>query len=86
MTGKRAEAIAIIRELEDKYTRKEASGGHIAAVYAGLGDKDKAFEWLEKDFQVRNGRLAEIRWTIPLDPLRDDARFKDLLKRMNLPE
>jgi len=84
--GNRAEAIAIIKELEDKFARKEASGGHIAAVYAGLGDKDKAFEWLEKDFQVRNGRLAEIRWTIPLDPLRDDARYKDLLKRMNLPE
>jgi len=85
-TGKRAEAIAVVKELEDKYARKEAAGLYVAAVYAGLGDKDKAFEWLEKDFQVRNGKLAEIRWIIPLDPLRDDPRFKDLLKRMNLPE
>jgi len=85
-TGKRTEALAIIKELEEKYTRKEAIGQYIAAVYVGLGDKDKAFEWLEKDFQVRNGRLAEIRWAIPFESLRDDPRYKDLLKRMNLPE
>jgi eukaryotic-like serine/threonine-protein kinase len=85
-TGKRAEAIAVIKELEDKYARKEANGQYIAFVYAGLGEQDRAFEWLEKDFQARNGKLPEIRWQIPLESLRDDPRFKDLLKRMNLPE
>ena len=84
-TGKRAEAVAVIKELENKYARKEALGQHVAAVYVGLGEKDKAFEWLEKDFQVRNGKLPEIRWNIRFEPLRDDPRFKDLLKRMNLP-
>ncbi len=84
--GKRAEAIDKIKELEEKYTRKEAIGQYIAAVYVGLGDKDKAFEWLEKDFQARNGKLAEIRWQIQFEPLRDDPRYKDLLKRMGLPE
>lgn len=84
--GKRAEAIAIVKELEEKYTRKEAIGQHIAAVYVGLGERDKAFEWLEKDFQVRNGKLPEIRVSIRFEPLRDDPRFKDLLKRMNLPQ
>jgi len=84
--GKRAEAIAIVKELEEKYARKEAAGRNVAAVYAGLGEKDKAFEWLEKDFRVRNGKLPEIRWQIQFEPLRDDPRFKDLLKRMNLPE
>jgi eukaryotic-like serine/threonine-protein kinase len=85
-TGKRAEAIAVIKELEGKYERKEAIGQFIAAAYMGLGDKDKAFEWLEKDLQVRNGKLAEVRWQIQFEPLRDDPRFKDLLKRMGLPE
>ncbi|HZE72930.1 MAG TPA: FlgO family outer membrane protein [Pyrinomonadaceae bacterium] len=84
--GKRAEAIDKIKELEEKYTRKEAIGQYIAAVYVGLGDKDKAFEWLEKDFQARNGKLAEIRWQLQFEPLRDDPRFKDLLKRMGLPQ
>ncbi len=86
VVGKRAEAIDRIKELEEKYTRREAIGQYIAAVYVGLGDKDKAFEWLEKDFQARNGKLAEIRWQIQFEPLRDDPRFKDLIKRIGLPQ
>ena len=85
-TGKRTEALTIIRRLEDKYARKEAIGQYIAPVYAALGDKDKAFEWLERDFQARDGKLPEIRWQLQFESLRDDPRFKDLLKRMNLPE
>jgi serine/threonine protein kinase/Flp pilus assembly protein TadD len=85
-TGKRSEALAVIKELEAKYARKEAIGQYIAAVYASLGDKDKAFEWLEKDFQARNGKLVEVRWQLQSEALRDDPRYKDLLKRMGLPE
>jgi len=85
-TGKRAEAAAVIKELEAKYARKEAIGQYIAVVYTGLGDNDKAFEWLEKDFQIRNGKLTETRWWLQFDALRDDPKYKDLLKRMNLPE
>jgi len=85
-TGKRDEAVSVIKELEAKYALKEAIGQYLAVVYAELGDKDKAFEWLEKDFQTRNGKLAEIRWQIQFESLRDDPRYKDLLKRMGLPE
>lgn len=84
--GKRAEAKEKIKELEEKYIRKEAIGQYIATVYVGLGDKDKAFEWLEKDFQARNGKLLEIRWQIQFESILDDPRFKDLLKRIGLPE
>jgi len=84
-TGKRTEALTLIRRLEDNYARKQAIGQYIATVFAGLGDKDKAFEWLERDFQARDGKLPEIRWQLQFDSLRDDARYKDLLKRMNLP-
>ncbi len=86
VTGKRNEAYAIIKELEESYARKESSGRNIAMVYAGLGEKDKAFEWLEKDFQSRSGELAYIRWYMQFEPLRDDPRYKDLLQRMGLPE
>ena len=84
--GKRTQALAVIKELEDKYARKEAVGFDLATVYAGLGEKEKAFEWLEKDFQTRNDKLAAIRWTVTLDSVRDDPRFRDLLKRMSLPQ
>ncbi len=86
VTGKRPEALAIIKELEGKYARKEAIGQFIAFVYAGLGEKDMAFEWLEKDFQARNGKLTEMRWQLQFESIRDDPRFKDLLKRMGLPK
>jgi serine/threonine-protein kinase len=85
-TKKPAEAMKLIKELEEKYARKEAIGQYISPIYVGLGDKDKAFEWLEKDFQARNGKLVEIRWQLQFEPLRDDQRFKDLIKRMGLPQ
>jgi len=85
VTGKRVEATAIVKELEEKYARKESNGRYVASVYAGLGEKDKAFEWLEKDYQSK-ADLTWIRTDIPYESLRDDPRFKDLLRRMNLPE
>ncbi len=86
VTGKRAEANAIVKELEEMYARKESNGYYVAGVYAGLGDKDKAFEWLEKDMQTKSGNISNIRWAIPFESVRDDPRYKDLIKRMGLPE
>ena len=83
--GRRTEALAILKELEAKYERHEALGQDFAAVYAGLGDKDQAFAWLEKDFQARSGNLARTRWYVPIETLRSDARYADLLRRMGLP-
>jgi tetratricopeptide (TPR) repeat protein len=83
--GKRAEALSVAKELEGKYEQKRSSGQYVAAVYSGLGDKDKALEWLEKDFHDREP-LNQIRWDMVFEPLRADPRFKDLLRRMGLPE
>jgi eukaryotic-like serine/threonine-protein kinase len=85
VVGRRAEAFAIAGELEEKYAKKQAIGQFIAAVYAGLGDKDKVFEWLEKDFE-NDEDLAGIRWSPQFEIILGDPRCKDLLKRMNLPE
>lgn len=57
-----------------------------ASIYAALGDKDKAFAELEKAFQERDWFLPRLKVNPIFDNLRDDARFKDLLKRMNLPD
>ena len=86
MTGKRAEAIAIVKELEEKYARKEATGRYVAAVYAGLGDKDKAFEWLEKDFQIEGRFTVVSDGQSHLNLSATTRDIKDLLKRMDLPE
>ena len=52
--GNRSEALAIARELEAKFDKGDADGRDVAVVYAGLGDNDRVFEWLEKDFQSRS--------------------------------
>ncbi len=84
--GKRAEAeqqISMLRELANtRYVRPY----YIASIYAALDDKDKAFAELEKSFVERDCYIGRITVDPFMDPLRDDPRFKDLLKRMNLPE
>jgi hypothetical protein len=84
ISGNHAEALAVVKELEKKYEKREALAQDFAAVYAGLGEKDQAFAWLEKDFQGRSGLLAWIRWTPPFDSLRNDPRYADILRRMGL--
>lgn len=84
VSGQRVKALGIIKELKERFARQEARGYDIAAVYAGLGEKDQAFEWLEKDLQKHSGRLAGIRWHPPFESLRDDARFQNLLRAMGL--
>jgi len=61
-------------------------GVRIASVYLGLGEKDKAFEWLEKDFQAHRPTLIEMRLELEFRSVRSDQRYKDLLRRMGLPE
>jgi tetratricopeptide (TPR) repeat protein len=84
--GNRDEAVNIAKMLEEEFAKGQADGRDVAVVYAGLGDRNKVFEWLEKDFQKRNTSLVELRMEVPFAALRDDSRFKDLLKRMGLPE
>jgi serine/threonine protein kinase/Tfp pilus assembly protein PilF len=85
LTGKRTEAKAILKKMVEIYAKKKENGVYIAAVYAGLGEKDKAFEWLESEFQIK-GDLTRIRWELVFEPLRDDPRYKDLIRRMGLPD
>ncbi len=58
----------------------------VAQYYALLGDKDKAFQWLEKAYDTHNQGLASIKWNTVLNRLRSDPRYADLLKRIGLPE
>lgn len=62
----------------------EAPGLDVAAVYAGFGEKDQAFAWLEKSFQDHSTRLGRTRYETGFETLRSDPRFADLLRRMGL--
>jgi len=84
ITGKRDDALAILKELQGLYEKRLALAQDVAAVYAGLGEEDHAFTWLEKGFQDGAGQLGRTRWEPPYESLRTDARFADLLRRMGL--
>jgi len=84
--GRRTEALKYLSEVKARYDRKEADGKDVALIYLGLGEEDKVFEWLEKDFQARKGELLTTRWESTWEPVRKDPRYISLLKRMGLPE
>jgi len=83
--GRVNDARAIITELEGKFANKTADGRDVAEVYVGLGDNDRAFEWLERSFGYRSFSLSTIRIEPLLDPLHDDPRWKDLARRIGIP-
>ena len=58
----------------------------IAEVYAWRGEKDSAFEWAEHAYQQRDDGITWLKINIDFRSLRDDPRYKALLKKMNLPE
>jgi TolB-like protein/Tfp pilus assembly protein PilF len=85
--GRRAKAKEIVDELQRRSRTKYVSPYMIATIYAGLGDKDKAFEFLEKAYQERSSDLPYfVRSDLRVDHLRSDPRFENLLKRMNFPK
>jgi TolB-like protein/DNA-binding winged helix-turn-helix (wHTH) protein/tetratricopeptide (TPR) repeat protein len=60
--------------------------GWVAEVYAGLGENDESFRWLERAYTDRDAWLALLKVWPPFDGLRSDPRFDDLLRRMKFPE
>jgi TolB-like protein len=84
--GKKAEAQKVLEELKGLSKWRYVSAYNIACVYAGLGDKDQTLEWLERAYQERTFYMPVLKTDPVFDTVRGDPRFKDLLKRMNLPE
>jgi len=62
------------------------SAYEIAAMYADLGDKDKAFQWLDTAYQERDWLLMGLTADYPFDSLRSDPRFAELVKKVGLPQ
>jgi tetratricopeptide (TPR) repeat protein len=85
MAGRKAEAQKVLDQLIALSKQRYVAPKNVALVYAALGEKDKAFEWLEKSFQDHSVCVALGVKSFPgFDPLRSDPRFADLLRRMNL--
>jgi hypothetical protein len=57
-----------------------------ALVYTGLGEKDQAFEWLNKGYTDRPSTVIRMKIEPRFEPLHSDPRFAQLIRRMGLPE
>lgn len=80
----RSEALKILNRLKNEADLRRWCY-HVAMIYAGLGDKDSSFAWLDKSLGYREGQLAAIKVEPMFDNLRDDSRFAHLLERLKLP-
>ena len=83
--GNQGEAQEMIRRLKERVQRDKVGSYEVAVVYAGLGEKDQAFEWLGKAYDAHDQGMLYLKVDPPLDPLRSDPRFSDFLRRMNFP-
>ncbi len=84
--GKRAEALEVLANLREIAKERYVSAYNFAMIHLGLGEIDNAIDWLEKAFEERSGFLPFLKVEPMLDPLREDSRFQDLLRRVGFPQ
>ena len=72
--------------IERLYTKAGSTDLALAYHWAQAGETDKAFALLEKAYQERDDSLLSLKKDSLFDPLKADPRYKDLLKRVGLPE
>ena len=74
-------------EIVEKFTKSpdaKKSPYLAAQIYASIGEREKAFAWLEKSYEMRQADLVSLKVDPDFDSIRDDARYADLLRRINL--
>ncbi len=83
-SGNRTEAEKMLEELLAWSRRKYVDQAQIAALYMALGQKDQAFDWLDKAYRERSAGLTALNIDPLWDDLRPDPRFSELLKKIGL--
>lgn len=86
VAGRKAEAEEMLTKLQAIVKQDKRALYGIALIYAGLNDKDRAFEWLEKGLEARAVSIRNLRYDPDLNVLKADPRFDDLLQRFDLVE
>jgi TolB-like protein/Tfp pilus assembly protein PilF len=86
MAGRSEEARAVLDGLEARPASRAASPFDCAVVWAGLGERDRVFEWLGRAADERLPSIVEIRADPRFRPVSDDPRFTALVRRVGIPE
>ncbi len=84
MLGQTADALQVLEDLRNLARSERVPALTFAQVYLGMGDKDHAFEWMEKATTEKDLSMA-LQWDSLYEPLRKDPRYLRLLRRMKLP-
>lgn len=85
-SGRRREAEEVIRKFKDMAKTQYVASYYVASIYAALSERDEAFAELEKAYAERDYLLPRLKVDPMMDSLRDDPRFKDLVRRIGLPQ
>jgi eukaryotic-like serine/threonine-protein kinase len=85
-SGRRDEAIKLLNQLKRESGERYVPSYAIAVIYLGLGEKDEALNWLEKDIAEHSTQATYYAIVPELDDVRPEPRFKEMLRRLNLPE
>jgi TolB-like protein/Flp pilus assembly protein TadD len=85
MLGRPEEVRQLVAELEEAARTNYVPPSQIALLYAALGEREKAFEWLERDYQSGDESLWYDYHLRAWDRFRDDPRFRSMLTKLNLP-
>ena len=86
LAGETSDARSALTDLRKMSRSRYVPAIYFAAIYLGLGDKENTFAALEKTYQERNDRLIYLGVDPIADPLRSDSRFRDLLRRIGVPD
>ena len=84
MAGKAANAGEVLRQLEQLSLERYVSPYHMAYVYTGLGEADRAMDFLDRAYEERAGIVYGIKGSFLFTTLHSHPRFKALLRKMNL--
>ncbi len=84
MSGQRKEAVALLRDAGLPFESGGLSGLKTAYIYVALGDYDRAFDNLEREYQLRNPELPYVNADPVFNPVRYDPRFVALLRKLGL--
>jgi len=84
LSGKRSDSEKLLSDLRNRSSTAHPNSAEIAMIYASLGDKDQAMNWLEKGYEERFNPGVLLR--PGFDSLRSDSRFQNLVHRIGLPE
>ncbi len=85
-SGNKDEAFKSLARLREIAGKQYVPPYHFAILYTALGDNEQAFQWLEKSFQDRGQEMTRLKIDPFLDPLRDDPRLRELMRKVGFPE